>query len=491
MVPLLVVTNLTAAGAAASDLRVVEAVKSQDKEAVRLFLKKGADVNTAQADGATALHWAAYWDDRDTADLLIRAGANVNAINDLRVTPLFLASTNGSAAMIDRLLKAGADPNLALSTGETPLMSASRTGNVTAVRLLLMGGANVNATEGSRGQTALMWTVAQGHPQVVQALIEHGADLHARSRVWPQLVNTEGNAKPTGNLWVEQGGFTPLLFAARNGDLDSARLLLAAGANVNDTAPAGTSALVVATHSGHGALAALLLDRGADPNAAGAGYTALHAALLRGDLELVKALLAHGANPNAPVMRGTPVRRLSADWHLNRALIGATPYWLAAKFAEPSMMHILAANGADPLFVKDGLTPLMVAIVGNSYGTQIGAASDRRGRPYYAGTLDEPDPEDEERVTLEAVTVAVELGVDINAADNAGNTALHGAASRRFNTVIQFLAAGGAQLDVKNQRGETPLALAATPRRSVDGVNPPVDDGQSTVDLLRKLGARD
>lgn len=482
IVPLCAVASLAAAPG--GDLRLVEAVKNQDKEAVRALLKQKVDVNASQPDGATALHWAAYWDDQETADLLIRAGAALSRADEHGVTPLWLACNNGSAAMIGSLLKAGANSNAALSSGETPLMAASRTGNADAVRLLLARGANPNAKETSRGQTALMWAVAQQHSAVVQALVAHGADVHARSEVWRQNVNSGGDgnnaltsANPPYLFETAQGGFTPLLFAAQQGDLESAKLLIGAGANVNDRSPAGMSALVVAAHSGHGTLAAYLLDKGADANAADGGYAALHSAVLRGDLELVKALVARGANPNAPLTRGTPTRRYSTDWALGQILVGATPFWLAARFAEPGMMQVLAAHGADPRFAKDGTTALMVALAGGS----------NRGRYEIP-----PEPDEDDRI-LAAVRLAIQLGVDVNAVNEAGDTALHTAAARGLNPVIELLATSGANLDVKNKRGRTPLALAmAGGRRPAAFEAPTVDDRfRSTVDLLRKLGAKE
>jgi ankyrin repeat protein len=408
-------------------------------------------------------------------DLLIHAGANVNASNDLGVAPLWLACVKGNAAIVEKLLRAGANPNAVLPNGETPLMTASRTGNAGAVEALLAHGADIDAKETFRGQTALMWAVAQQHSSVVQALIEHGADINARSHAWPQLINSARDADSTGVYEIAQGGFTPLLFAARHGDLESAKRLLVAGANVNDTAAAGTSALVVSTHSGHGMLAAYLLENGADPNAGDAGYTALHAAVLRGDVELVKALLFYGANPNVPLARGTPARRsnrgIAEDWALHHSLIGATPFWLAARFGEPSIMRVLMASGANPVFVKDGTTPLMAVLqVDNNWGRFWGIR-----------------PPDEESRALETIKLLVELGAEINAQNPAGDTALHGAASRGFDTVVAFLAQRGAKLDVKNERGQTPLALAAGHRGASD------DSGghQSTADLLRKLGAKE
>jgi uncharacterized protein len=471
--------------AAAGDPRLVDAVKSRNAEAVQALLKQQVDVNTPQGDGATALHWAVHFDDLRTTDLLIRAGARVNVANDSGVTPLFLACTNRNAAMVEKLVTAGANPNAALLNGETVLMTCSRTGEIGAVTALLARGANVNAKEPSHDQTALMWAAAQKHPQVVAALVARGADVRARSRVYTQTVTSEVTQRAGReelNYSVMRGGSTPLLFAARVGDAESAQVLLEAGADVNDALPNGTSALVEAAHSGQQAVGSLLLDRGADPNAAAAGYTALHAAVLRGGLDLVKALLAHGANPNAPITQGTPMRRNSEDFELPKTLVGATPYLLAAKFLEVDIMRVLVAGGADPrLPLKTGATPLMAAA-----GLGAGAQEDRRG----LSVLDGGKVEDERRV-LEAVRVAFDLGSDVDAVNQAGDTALHGAAALGYNTVVQFLADHGAHLNVKNKRGQTALAAIAARRgegaTAADRANQ--SPRQSTGDLLRKLGA--
>jgi ankyrin repeat protein len=471
--------------AAASDLRLVDAVKGRNAETVQALLKQRVDVNAPQGDGATALHWAAHFDDLPIADLLIRAGARVNAANDIGVTPLFLACTNRSAAMVEKLLAADANPNAALLSGETVLMTCSRTGEIRAVTALLARGANVNAKERSHDQTALMWAAAQRHPQVVRALVERGADVRARSRVYTQTVTSEVTQRAGReelNYSVQRGGSTPLLFAARVGDAESARILVDAGADVNDALPDGTSALVAAAHSGQQAAGVVLLEKGADPNAAAVGYTALHAAVLRSGLDLVKALLSRGANPNAPITRGTPVRRNSEDFELPATLVGATPYLLAAKFLEVDIMRVLAAGGADPrLPMKTGATPLMVAA-----GLGAGAQTDRRG----LSVLDGGRMEDEGRV-LDATRFAFEVGGDVNAVNQAGDTALHGAAAIGYNTVVQFLAEHGARLDAKNNRGQT--ALAAIAGRRGEGATAAEranqSPRQSTVDLLRKLGA--
>ena len=491
IIALLVVLCL-ATSAQAEPSRVADAVKRQDPLAVRALLDDGADVNTRQGDGATALHWAAYWDDLTTARLLIAAGATVAATNALGVSPLWLACNNGSAAMVEALLDAGADANAALPSGETPLMTASRTGSANAVRVLLAHGAEVHAKEGSHGQTALMWAVAQQHPTIVQALLEHGANTDDRSRVYPKVISSAGNADPSGVYEIEQGGYTPLLFAARQGDLESARLLVAAGADVNDAAPLGTSTLVVAALSGHGALAAFLLEQGADPNAAEAGYAAVHAAVLRGDLGLITALMAHGADPNPALMRGTPARRVSTDWTLPHNLIGATPFWLAAKFREPEIMRVLAENGADPVTsvdatffltgtgerrYKDGATAVMAALQGGTTRGRFGI------RPV--------DGNEERRLTIDAVELALDVGADVNGTNERGDTALHIAASRRLDTIITLLVGRGAALDVRNTRGQTPLGVAMAGPQGLAALYNPGGGSPSTVALLRELGATD
>ena len=480
---------------------VVDAARTADWAAVRALVEQGADVTTPQGDGTTALHWAGYWDEDGVAQLLLRAGADVNAANDLGVTPLSTACENGSAAMTRILLDAGANPNAVLSSGETLLMTAARTGNAAVVTQLLAAGADVDAAERGRGQTALMWAVAQRHVDVVAALLEYAPDLHTRTDVRTEVVKTSPEPwNPDYIIDLPQGGYTPLLFATRVGDLASARLLVTAGADVNDTAPYGTSATVVAAHSGHGALAAFLLEQGADPNAAGAGYTALHAAILHKDDALVGALLAHGADPNAPVERSTPVRRDSIDYYLHPSYVGATPFWLAARFSAPAIMRLLAAHGADPLVVhrpvywpgrlaesdgraqvREGDTTVLMAAAGLGGRAPL-VAVDRLNRIAESApvrsTRREPDPVVREAVTLEAVRVAAELGADVNAANTAGETALHAVAGRGYDTVVAYLVEQGARLDLTNRDNQTPLDLARARRA-----------GDSTIALLKRLGA--
>lgn len=435
----LVLTAGTAAAVKRSP--VIDAAKRSDPAALRTLVAQGADVNAADTDGATALQWASHRDDLDSADVLIRAGAAVNAANDLGATPLWIASVNGSSAMVRRLLEAGADPNLRLLLGETPVMAAARSGNAEVVEQLLARGADANA-RAVRGQTALMWAVAQKHPGVVTVLLAHGADIHARSDVWSQVMAVSPHGRPEYNRAIPHGGETPLLFAARVGELGSARLLVASGASVNDQDAWGVSALVLAAHSGYRALVEFLLEQGADPNSSAAGFTALHEAIMRRDEAMVAALLARGAAPNAPLRTWTPTRRQSDDFSFAPALVGATPFWLAARFTQPRVMRLLVEHGADPLFVhrveyyvrdrSDRRTEATTALM---------AASGMGGGTAWI----QPDRSERETLALEAVKLAVELGIDVNAATTDGRTALDAARASKYESVVAFLGGKGAR----------------------------------------------
>jgi ankyrin repeat protein len=443
--------------ASAAGLPLVDAAKSADRNAVRLLLQQKADVNAAEGDGTTALHWASYRDDIESADLLIRAGAKVNAANDLGATPLWAACLNGSSTMVRRLLQAGANPNAALLLGETPVMVASRSGNADVVEQLLSKGANANA-RAARGQTALMWAVAQSHPDVVKVLVARGADVHARSESWSQMEAVSPHGRPEYNREIPYGKNTPLMFAARVGDLASAKILVEAGANVNDEDAWGVSVVGTAAHSGFADLVEFLLQKGADPNRAGAGFAPLHQAIMRRDERLVRLLLAHKADPEAKLVSWTPTRRTSSDFHFEPELVGATPLWLAARYVQPRVMRLLMEFGADPKFVhrsdrivdgKDGraydhryetITTLMAA-VGMGGG----------GRAWV-----QPERGQQEALALETVKLALELGVDVNAANTDGRTALDAAKALKYETVVAYLLEKGARSGLPEKKDDPP-----------------------------------
>ena len=472
-----------------------------------IFLSLSTASAAAQTSGprpnephTTALHRAVERDDLAETARLLRNGESLNAVDRYGAAPISLACARGNAAMIDLLLNAGADANTSLPEGETCLMTAASTGGLAAVKALLVRGANVNAIESWRGQTALMWAAADGHAAVVEALLEAGADVNARSKA----------------------GFTPVLFAVRQGSVDAVRTLITAHANVNDVARAAaissnstakpvtdaTSALAMAVINAHFEIAGLLVENGADPNAPDARGSILHAlAWIRrpgavgGDqtvpqstgtldsLGLAEALLKHGANPNVRIawqeipfdrddgeVKSPPNIRVGRDYI---SLVGASPFYLAAKNGDVELMRLLARYGADPVLpTVQNVTPLMAAA----------------GLGTWAGETPGPLNGTPEVERLEAVKLAVALGNDINALADfgdveiigdpiklfasypenleqlpknalgdmrwSGSTALHGAATSNQKSIIQYLAANGARLDARNKLGWTPLMVA-------------------------------
>jgi len=429
---------------------LVDAARRGDKAALQAFVRKGSavDVNATEGDGTTALHWACYRDDLEGADLLIRAGARVNAANDLGVTPLWAAAQNGSEAMVRRLLTAGANPNAALLAGETPLMVAARAGNQAVVEQLIAKGANLDA-RGPRSQTALMWAVSQQHPDVVKMLLAHGAGVALRSATWSQMMAVPPHGYLPYNREIPAGHETALLFAARVGDLESAKLLAAKGADVNDADAWGVSAVTLAAHSGFGGLVDFLLEKGADPNADGPGFAAIHEAIMRRDEAMVASLLSHGANANLPLRTWTPTRRSSDDFNFAPELVGATPFWLAARFAQPGVMRLLLKHGADPMFVHHG--DRMVEGRGEGFvhrpdvTTALMAATGLGGGRAW---VQAPRAE-REALTLEAVKMAVGLGIDVNAANSDGRTALDAAQTLKYETVAAYLVQHGGKASGK------------------------------------------
>ncbi len=484
-----------APGAAAQQAVLADAMQRGAAGAVRSLLAQNADVDARQGDGATALHWAAYLNDAETAAALIRAGADVDAANDYGVTPLSLAARNGNAGMISLLLAAGVDPNdpqQAINAGETPLMLAARSGQVDAVQVLADAGADIDARETWNGQSALMWAAAEGHVPVVETLIALDADIRARSN----------------------SGAAPLLFAARKGSIGAVEALLAAGADVNGARPDGATPLLVAVVNGHEDLVDLLLAKGADPNAEG-GSTRLTVQGMRAEpMPLTIRKLGYSERENEGIIRGNifgrPLQAAVhvANWHISdqfivvnldrlrvlRALLaygadvngrnsmeeprwsgaryrrhmtGATAFMLAAKSADVEVLRLLLEYGADPTIkTEDDITPLMAA-AGISWASNQDRASEAQ--------------------VLEAVRLIVEeLGADVNAVSDVGETAMHAAAYRGANSVVQYLFDRGADLDVVALDGRTPLRVA-------DGV----EYGNSfaahphTAVLLRELGARE
>jgi ankyrin repeat protein len=454
--------------AAAQDASVADAVERQNTDAVRAMLAESADVNAPQPDGATALHWAAHWNDLATASALIAAGADANAENDLGVTPLSLAALNASADMASALIAAGADPNAARPGGESVLMTAARTGSADLVRALVAAGADVRGGAHFKGQTPLMWAASEGHADIAEVLLEIGADAHARS----------------------QHGTTALLLAARNGNVETARVLLAAGADVNAAEPvlafdaridveeaqtSGRSPLLIAAASQvatsgweyglevkpstHEDLAIFLLEQGADPNLADSiGRTPLHAAVETGKADLVDALLAHGADPDARFVAAPFV--FKGDFVSYERFVGATPLWLAAAARVPNVeiLRALVDAGGDPEApADDGTTPLMAAV----------------------GMVQNEARQANESQALVLVSLLVDRDIDLNAIDRRGRTAVHGAARLARNTLIAILAEKGAKVDIADGRGQTPLDVGTVSRP----LHP------DTAALLRSLGA--
>jgi ankyrin repeat protein len=465
----------------AGGLSAADAAANRDMDSLRTLVKQHGDVNAAQPDGTTALHWSAHWNDAEAVSMLLAAGANVKAVNRYGATPLSEAVVSGSGAMIEALLKAGASAETLTSEGrETVLMTASRSGNVDAVKTLLEHGANVNARETYKGQTALMWAAAERHPEVIKLLMAHAADWKVRSidrETKPPKLSAASSISP-----IARGGFTAMSFAAREGDIESAKAMLDGGADINYGDVDNTSALVVAIMNQHYSFAKFLIDRGADPNIVDAyGRTALYAIIdIRNldwsalperkaddpvpSMDIAKELLAHGAHPNAVLVKNLPGRS-GMDTGDTTLTEGATPFMRAARSGDTAMMRLLLANGANPnLSTKQGNNALLFAAgVGyrdkNTKGTEAEA--------------------------LEALKITIEAGLDLKAANSKGETALHGAASRGADSIVQFLVDHGAPLNVRTNQRFTPLDVAMG-KDSFAQLPVPHD---STVALLKKLGA--
>jgi uncharacterized protein len=490
------------ATALAGDLRLVEAARNQDQQQIRTLLNQRIDVNARSEDGSTALLWTAHWNDLETAGLLIRAGADANAANDFRMTPLSQACTNGSARFIELLLNAGANPNIPIATGETPLMTCARTGNADAVAMLLVHRADVNGKEPTQNQTALMWAAAEQHPKILQTLIGAKADLRAQTK----------------------RGFTALHFAARVGDLESTRILLDAGVDVNSRAQPdagsgqesrgaagtgrggavagsaaggsgfggdltfpGSTPLFVATVRGHVPLALFLLDRGADPNVMDAGFTPLFWAAgtwenglanpvygfidpiagipdREAKLKLVRALLAHGADPNLQMTVRPPTFGGTGTGGYNDA-VGATAFVVAANAADVEVMRLLLAAGANPHLLTKTNSNALLAATGLNRG--IGEIIDNEDQ------------------ALAAVKFLLDLGVDPKAVTTFNENALFGPGYRGWNRMLELLIEKGADVNIVSKAGVTPWLAASGFGDRLGGVL----YNKAGADILLKHGA--
>ena len=496
--------------AAGSD--VADAAKKGDRTAVRTLIARKADVNARQADGSTALHWAAWQDDVELATMLLRAGADPNPANLAGATPLQLASVNGNAAMIELLLKAGVAPDAPLSKyNDTALMLASRTGKADAVRVLLEHHADVNARESWGGTTALMWATSEKHRDVVRLLAASGADLNAKSKiVQPPKRRGDGNMtgfaprelkpgeKPEAlidgkdlNILTASGGLTPLMFAAREGDMDSARILVEAGANLNAAAGDLSTALGLSIQNGFFDLASFLIDKGADVNQSDVLqcsplFLAVHVrnqdtsvgipwTVTADALPLIKKLLDKGADPNHRVKFTPPFRKNNASsgspW---LDYEGATPFLRAAAAGDLVGLRLLMQYKADPnIPTTHGLTPL-------------GAAS---GIGYMGGMSKEWSRQQR----VDTVKFLLELGASVDATDSVGRTPLHGAAALGYPEIVQLLVDHGARLDAKDKGGSVDSVEALIPLDYAIGVRlftaaSPVHQPETQA-LLEKLMA--
>jgi ankyrin repeat protein len=479
MLAVLLVLGRSTFGYGAS-AEVANAAQEKDLSALRALLQRKVDVNAAQPDGTTALHWAVVWNNKEVVNLLLRAGADARARNRYGATPLSEAVSSGNPTMVESLLDAGAvAETLTTVDGETVLMTAARTGNADIVRMLLARGADVNAREKYKGQTALMWAAAERHPAVVKLLLDHGADWKIRSIDRETKVPRLSAASSISP--IARGGFTALLFAAREGDVETARVMLDGGVDINYGDVDNTTALIVSIMNKQYTLAKFFIDRGADVNVVGGyGRTALYAIVdIRNEdwsalparktedlfptLEIVEALLDHRANVNLALNANLPGRSGmdSGDTTLDA---GTTPLMRAARAGDTAVIRLLLDHGAEPTLVtKDGNTALMFAAgVGYRDKNTRGSESD----------------------ALAALKLCVEAGLDLNQANSQGETALHGAADRGGDTIVQFLVDHGANLNAKTKKGLTPLDVAMG-KSSLAALPVPK---ASTVALLRKLG---
>jgi ankyrin repeat protein len=488
--------------AAGRDTRLADAAMRQDAAAVRTLIGQKVDVNAPGEDGTPALHWAVRVDDVATAKVLLGAGAQASLPNRYGLTPVAIAAANGNAAMISVLLDAGGDANAPDPAGETPLMNAVRVGSLDAVTLLLARGSTIDATDPTFQQTALMVAVRENHPDIVKLLLARGASVHARTRVGraPQwiLPNSvpgfghgigivRGGLPPRGSRAPVPGGMTPLLYAARDGRMDTVRMLLDAGANIEDRDANEITPLLIAITNNHPEVARFLIERGADIKAMDwYGRTPLWAAIETRNmdvdnatfvnsidrapyLDLIQVLLERGASPNVRMKEVPPIRREFLRITGSLAWVdftGQTPFLTAALAGDVTVMKLLLKHGADPQIPTYGGTTALMAAAGVNW--------------VFDQTFDEGQP-----ALLEAVKLCVELGLDINAVNSMGLTALHGAANRGSDEIIRYLVQQGARIDVADAEGRTPLTWA----EGVFLATHPARPKSTSIELLKQLGS--
>ena len=468
--------------------QLVRAAERGDRAAAEALLRAGANAREADADGTTALHWAAHFGDADLTRLLIRAGADARASNEYTATPMSVAAEVGATAVLELLLKAGADVESPNAEGQTALMAVARTGKIDAARVLLKHRANPNAIENWGGQTALMWAVAQSQPEMVRVLLEHGARVDARATThdWQRRVTAEGRPKD-----MSRGGFTALLYAARESCIPCAKELLARGADIDLADPDGVTPLIIALTNIHWDMGRFLIERGANVKLWDFyGQTPLYAAvdmntLPKGrrvelpaldsttGLQVIEMLLDRGANPNAQLKLRLPWRQIPYDRYTEPVLnIGVTPLIRAAKAGDIPVVKLLLAHGALanlPNF--NGDTPLMAA-VGKGW-----INSPTRGAFYT------------EEEALQVYALLRGAGADVNARTHFNETALHSAALRGWNEIVKKLIADGAQLDVKDGNGLTAIDFAMG--RIPKGFNERQPEIRTeTAALLKTFGAK-
>ena len=455
-------------------------------------IQQKINVNAADPDGTTPLHWAVQKDDADLVDRLIKAGANVRAKNDYGSTPMTEAAINGNVAILEKLLKAGADVESPNADGQTALMVVARTSNVDAAKLLLSRGANVNSVEKWREQTALMWAAAENQPAMVKVLVEHGANVNARSKVnnWERQVTAEARA-----IARPSGGLTPLLYAARQGCLECTKILAEHAADLDLGDPDNVSPLLLATLNGRFDVSAYLISKGANVNKWDWwGQSPLYAAVDMNTIphggrpdrpsldettsfQVIEMLLAKEANPNLQLKLLPPYRSLGADRGVDSMLtIGTTPLLRAAKAMDAGAIEILLKHGANPNLPNvRGMTPIVAAAGVGSVD------ADTRG--WFT-------TEDVQERSIASIELLLKAGCDVNAIDpQRGQTLLHGAAFWGWNDVVKYLVDHGAKLDAKDSRGFMPIdsALGKAGGNSRGGQR--IDVHQDTADLLKKLMA--